>query len=521
MRWKSRASKGRRPLEPALTRVLVLAAARVKLILVLAAGALMPLAYAPFSIFALAPICLAVLLLTWSGVTPRQAFTLGYAYGFASFLVGMYWLYISIHIFGNAHPLLAILLMLALVAILALFPAATGWIAVRWFASNGPKAWFAAVPALWVLTEWLRGWIFSGMGWLAVGYSQADSWLMGYASVGGIYLMSWCVLLTAGALAAIVKGARKLRLIAVAVLIVIWLPESLLYNYRWTRPDSEVVTVALAQGAISQDQKWLPSQFVPTLELYEGLTTEALGKTLIIWPEAAIPDIYGRVVGYLDGINVLASDHGSTVLTGILRADPETGAIQNSLVALGPSNEFYVKRHLVPYGEYFPVPNFVRSWLRVLDLPHTDISPGAPDQPPLTVAGQRLAVTICYEDLFGAEQLHYMPEATMLVNVSNDAWFGDSIAPHQHLDIARIRAAEVGRYLLRATNTGISAIIDPSGRVVAQSPQFEPHLLEGAVQGFTGSTPYARWGNFAVVLIALIVLAAQRPTTKFTMRLGT
>jgi apolipoprotein N-acyltransferase len=167
------------------------------------------------------------------------------------------------------------------------------------------------------------------------------------------------------------------------------------------------------------------------------------------------------------------------------------------------------------------VPNFVRSWLRVLDLPHTDISPGAPDQPPLTVAGQRLAVTICYEDLFGAEQLHYMPEATMLVNVSNDAWFGDSIAPHQHLDIARIRAAEVGRYLLRATNTGISAIIDPSGRVVAQSPQFEPHLLEGAVQGFTGSTPYARWGNFAVVLIALIVLAAQRPTTKFTMRLGT
>ena len=159
--------------------------------------------------------------------------------------------------------------------------------------------------------------------------------------------------------------------------------------------------------------------------------------------------------------------------------------------------------------------------MRVLDLPHTDITPGPPDQLPLAVAGQRLAVTICYEDLFGAEQLRYMPEATMLVNVSNDAWFGDSIAPHQHLDIARIRAAEVGRYMLRATNTGISAIVDPSGGVVAQSPQFEPDLLQGAVQGFTGSTPYARWGNFAVVLIALMVLATQRPTTKFTMRLGT
>ncbi|MDH3505597.1 MAG: apolipoprotein N-acyltransferase [Gammaproteobacteria bacterium] len=495
--------------------------ARVKLILVLAAGALMPLAYAPFSLFALAPVCLAVLLLTWAEATPRQAFTLGYVYGFASFLVGMYWLYISIHGFGNAHPLLAILLMLALIAILALFPAATGWIAVRWFSSHGPKAWLAAVPALWVLTEWLRGWIFSGMGWLAVGYSQADSWLMGYASIGGIYLMSWCVLLTAGAIATIVIGARKARLIAVAILVAVWLPASFLSSHRWTRPDSDIITVALAQGAVSQDLKWQPSQFVPTLQLYEGLTTAALGRRLIIWPEAAIPAVYDRVVDYFDRINALASEHGSTVLSGVLRANPETGAIQNSLVALGESHEFYVKRHLVPYGEYFPVPNFVRNWMRVLDLPHTDISPGPPDQPPLTVAGQRLAVTICYEDLFGAEQLHYMPAATMLVNVSNDAWFGDSIAPHQHLDIARIRAAEVGRYMLRATNTGISAIIDPSGRVVAQSPQFEPHLLEGAVQGFTGSTPYARWGNVAVVLIALLVLAVQRPTTKFTMRLGT
>ncbi len=468
----------------------------------------MPLAYAPFSVFVLAPACLAVLLFTWAGVSPREAFKLGYAYGFTSFLVGMYWLYISIHIFGDAHPLLAIALMLALVSVLALFPAATGWLTARWFSSTGPVAWLAVVPALWVLTEWLRGWVFSGMGWLAIGYSQADSWLMAYAGIGGVYLMSGCVLLTAGAIVTLVRGVRQTRLIAAAVLVAIWLPASFLSDHRWTRPDSEVVTVALAQGAVSQDRKWLPSQFVPTLELYEELTTEALGRTLIIWPEAAIPAAYDSVVSYLDRMNALASEHESTVLTGILRANPETGAIQNSLVALGPTHEFYVKRHLVPYGEYFPVPNFVRNWLRVLDLPYTDISPGPPDQPPLAVAGQRLAVTICYEDLFGAEQLHYMPEATLLVNVSNDAWFGDSIAPHQHLDIARVRAAEVGRYMLRATNTGVSAIIDPSGGVVAQSPQFEPQLLEGAVQGFTGSTPYAHWGNFAVVLIALLMLLA-------------
>ena len=327
MRSKSPAPKSRRAVESALTRALVQYSARAKLILALSAGALMPLAYAPFSFYALAPVCLAVLLLSWSETTPRQAFWLGYAFGFASFLVGMYWLYISIHIFGNAHPLLAIVLMVALVAVLALFPAATGWMAVRWFSTSGPQAWLGTVPALWVLTEWLRGWIFSGMGWLAVGYSQTDSWLMGYASIGGIYLMSWFVLLTAGALATALKGSRRLRSVAAAIIAAIWLPGSYLSNHRWTLPDGEIVTVALAQGAVSQDRKWLPQQFVPTLELYRSLTTEALGRSLIIWPEAAIPAVYDRVVDYFDEIRALASANGSAVLTGVLRADPDTANI--------------------------------------------------------------------------------------------------------------------------------------------------------------------------------------------------
>ena len=167
-----------------------------------------------------------------------------------------------------------------------------------------------------------------------------------------------------------------------------------------------------------------------------------------------------------------------------------------------------MKRHLVPYGEYFPVPGYVRNWLRMMSLPNIDAVPGPDEQPPLEIFGERIAVTICYEDVFGSEQLDYLPDASLLVNVSNDAWFGDSIAPHQHLQIARLRAAEVGRYLLRSTNTGLTAIIDPNGRVVAQLPQFEPGVLEGSVQGFTGLTPYARWGNYPVILGAMLVLLA-------------
>jgi apolipoprotein N-acyltransferase len=482
----------------------------LKLALALIAGALLPLAFAPFGLFFVAPLSFAALMLAWTRALPRDAFVRGFGFGITSFLAGMYWLYISIHGFGNAPPIVAALAMAALIAILALFPAFVGWATARWDGLDSAASWLVVIPALWVLTEWCRGWVFSGMGWLAAGYSQSDSWLMGFAAVGGIHAMSWCVLVTAGAIVTVLREPIRAKQAALGTLIAVWVSGYFLVQQRWTRPDSAVVSVGLVQGAVPQDLKWQPSQLNDTLSLYRRLTEEAAGSDLIIWPEAAIPALYDRIGDYLDGIRAMAARSGSHVLLGTLRASPETGAVQNALVALDSPPSFYVKRHLVPYGEYFPVPNFVRNWLRLLELPYTDISPGAADQPPIAIAGQSLAVTICYEDLFGAEQLHYLPEATLLVNVSNDAWFGDSIAPHQHLEIARVRAAEVGRYLLRSTNTGITAIVDPSGRIVAESPQFEPAVLKGAVQGHAGNTPYALWGNFAVVSLALAALMFVR-----------
>jgi apolipoprotein N-acyltransferase len=228
------------------------------------------------------------------------------------------------------------------------------------------------------------------------------------------------------------------------------------------------------------------------------------------------------VPDYLGELRAWSEAHRSEVMFGILRRTPgDANTFQNILVALTEPEQLYVKRHLVPFGEYFPVPDFVRSWMRLMSLPYTDATPGAHDQPPVQIAGELAAVTICYEEVFGAEQLHYLPEATLLVNVSNDAWFGDSIAPHQHLQIARVRAAEAGRYLLRATNTGVTAIIDPHGAIVTRGAQFEPVVLNATVRGYTGATPYARWGNYPVIVAALLALLVQLPITKFRIRPGT
>ena len=479
---------------------------RSGILIALIAGALLPQAHAPFDHFWVAPLSYAVLFHLWRGLRPMQAFWVGFAFGCASFFAGVHWVYVSIHDYGLVHPLIASAITLVLIIYLAAYVGLGGWIAARWFTNRGPVAWLAVFPALSLLTEWCRGWVISGFGWLAAGYSQTDAWLMGYAPVGGVYLMSWVVYVSAGALMALSFGRRRLRIAAVAGLALLWGGGYMLGNHRWSEATGSVIPVALVQGAVPQELKWRPEQRQSTLDLYRRLTEEAEGSRLIIWPEAAIPMLYAGAEDFLGEIRDWARARGSEVALGILRDDPGGGTFQNTLVVLGEQPVFYAKRHLVPYGEYFPVPGFVRRWLRLNSLPYTDAVPGAPDQPPISIAGERVGVSICYEDLFGSEQLHYLPEATLLINVSNDAWFGDTVAPHQHLQIARVRAAEASRYLLRATNTGISAIIDPRGRVVARSPAFEPHVLRSAVQGFGGRTPYALLGNYPVVAGAALLL---------------
>ncbi|HLF09977.1 MAG TPA: apolipoprotein N-acyltransferase [Gammaproteobacteria bacterium] len=498
-----------------------MASNRTRWVLSAIAGAILPLAFAPFEQFWIAPLSYAVLFYAWRDATPGKAFWIGWLYGAASFGAGTYWTYIAIHDFGEAPIALAAAISSTLVLTLAIFVGAVGWTAARWFKTSGAAAWLGTLPALWVLSEWLRSWVLSGFGWLAAGYSQTDSWLMAYAPLVGIHGMSWVVLLSAGALITLWLGTRIGRGVAAAALLAVWGIGLAAANHHWTEPKDRLLAVALVQGAIQQDLKWRPEQLPGTLALYSELTQQSAGSALIIWPEAAIPELYERVTGYVKSLQEWSERNGSVVMLGILRRNTEgdTDTFQNILIALTDPMQIYVKRHLVPFGEYFPVPDFIRSWMRLMSLPYTDAVPGDDDQAPFDLLGERIALTICYEDVFGAEQLHYFPQATLLVNVSNDAWFGDSIAPHQHLQIARVRAAETGRYLLRSTNTGISAFIDPLGSVVATAPQFEPAILEHSVRGYTGSTPYVRVGNYPVIVAASIVLLLQLlPITKLTIR---
>lgn len=491
---------------------------RLRLAIALLAGALLPLAFAPFDYFYIAWPCVAVLFFLWRDARPSQAFCLGGAFGLSSFLIGIYWTYISVHEFGGAPIALSMAATLGLVVVLAFFVGAAGWLAARLSSGQGSLAWLGTMPAAWVLTEWCRGWIFTGFGWLSLGYSQTDTWLMAYAPVFGLHAMSYAAAVTAGGLVALVFGSRRGRGLGLLAIASVWLTAWALGTQDWTESRERSVTVALAQGSVTQDIKWLPEQFPATLALYRELTVQSAGRQLIVWPEVAIPNLYEAVTAYLDEIRELAAVKNGTIVLGILKRDVRTGGAQNAVVALTDVPQFYVKRHLVPFGEYFPVPDFVRGWLRALDLPYTDVSAGTPEQPLLAVAGEQVAVTICYEDVFGIEQLDALPRATLLINVSNDAWFGDSFAAHQHLQIARVRAAEVGRYLLRTTNTGITAIIDPRGAVVSRARQFEPEVLFGSVEGFTGATPYVIWRNYPVLLCAFVLLLAGLPATRRSPR---
>ncbi len=471
------------------------------------AGAVLPLAFAPLQWLWLAPLSLGLFFFVVDEQRPRDGFWIGACYGWSSFLFGTSWVYISVREFGQAPLPVALFVTAGMVLILGLYAALIGYVGNRYFTRCGQFRLLLVWPALWIIGEWLRARLLSGFGWLSLGYSQSDSALLGYAPVVGVLGISFILALSAGAGVLFLRRPQLPRLVPIGVVTLLWFAGFALQSVGWTNPRAEPVSVSLVQGAIPQDEKWLPRSRAPTLALYAELTEAELGRDLIIWPEAAIPALYHRVQPYLARMEAAALARNSLVLLGILRDDPDS-TFQNTVVALNGDRSTYVKRHLVPFGEYFPVPAFVRRWMRLMSLPYTDAVPGKADQAPLPAGGELLGVTICYEDVFGAEQLEFARNASILVNVSNDAWFGDSIAAHQHLQIARMRAAEAGRYLLRATNTGISAVIDPWGKVLERSPQFRAAVVRADITGMDGHTPYARFGDWPALMLAVTILVA-------------
>ncbi len=470
-------------------------------------GALMPLAFAPLNIFFVAIVCPAILVLFWLRCSPPQAFHCGYFFGLGMFGVGVYWLHISINMFGGVNILLAIILTALLVAFLSLYPALVGYIGRRWFKSNDAIFLLAACPALWVISEWVRAWFLTGFPWLNLGYSQIDSFLSGPASLFGVYAVSWLTFIIASLLACLYHYRARQGTAIIVSVILLSISSWSLTKINWTTATKDDVSVALIQAAIPQKLKWLPEMREQSLELYMQLSEPYWGNDLVIWPETAIPAYNFTVASFINNLSALTSKYQTTFLSGIPSKEPEVREYFNSVMMLSQGNtSWYHKQHLVPFGEYLPLKPLLGVFLHFLQIPMSDFSPGQQESPVLTANDLSIGVSICYEDTFGEEVIKALPEATVLVNVSNDAWFGDSLAPHQHLQMARMRALESGRYLLRATNTGVSAIINEKGVIVKQSPQFEPTALSAQITLFEGSTPFARWGNIPVVLTALLLI---------------
>jgi apolipoprotein N-acyltransferase len=464
------------------------------------AGAATVLAFAPAGFWPLAAVTFAVLVHQWMHAPPRRCLWLGFCFGIGLSGAGVSWVYISMHQFGGMPAPLAAFCTIAFCAYLALFAAAAGWLQARVPAPDAARACLL-IPAAWVLFEWLASWIFTGFPWLALGTAAVGWPLQGYAPLVGAYGLSFITLSLAGMAWGFAKTRRKWTY-AVAALAVLGAGEALRYA-SWTRPAGLPVAAALLQGNVEQEMKFRPERYARIQETYARLA-EGTGARLIVLPESAVPRYLDAVDrAYLTRLESAARRNGGDLLLGV---PYRHGAdYYNSVFTLGVSpRQSYHKSHLVPFGEFTP-PGF--DWLmRTVEVPMSNFSSGAADQPPLAVAGQRIAVNVCYEDVFGEEIARRAADATLLVNVSNVAWFGDSLAPAQHLQMARLRAVETGRMHLAATNTGITAAIDRDGRVLARLPQFQEGRLEIMAQGYAGATPYLRLRDWPIVLLSLGLL---------------
>lgn len=475
-----------------------------------ALGALTTLGFAPFSIFVIPVLTLAALLIVWQRAgTPREAALAGFGYGLGLFLCGVSWVYVSLHDFGAMPAPLAALATLLFCAFLALFPGLAGYVHAKVPLGFGIKlALF--FPALWTLLEWIRGWVFTGFPWLAFGYSQIpESPAAGYAPVLGIYGVTLVTTMTSALLAFVWQRYRQHEGIAHGAVwvLLLWLGGWGLKAVEWTYPEGEPISVSLLQGNVPQDLKFQADRMQKTLDDYRQLA-ESSASRLIIFPETALPLFLDHVPeAYLAGLAAHARKNKGDMLIGVPERLPD-GRYYNSVISLGTAPpQRYHKFHLVPFGEFIPLRPLLGGIVGALAIPLQDFTRGTSEPQPLEVAGARVAINVCYEDAFGEEIIRQLPQATMLVNVSNVAWFGRSIAPAQHLQISQARALETGRYMLRATNTGITAVIDTRGNVVKAAPQFTRAVVTHRVPSYRGATPYVRWGNHAVLAICVALMA--------------
>lgn len=492
------------------------------LLLSLLAGAVTVFAFAPFGGWPVQIAALGLLFLLALGASSaRTAFLLGWAFGTASITASTHWLYVSMHDYGGMPAFMAALAVLLLAAGLGLLYGIALGLARRIAGSlSAPLALMLLMPACWMLADWTRNWIFTGFPWIATGYAHNISPLAGYAPLVGVFGVGFLACVIAGCVATMVQ-LRQLHRTALVLLIAVPGLGSALGTLHWTTPLGQAISVRLLQGNVPQEMKFDAAQLDASLRLYRDLITERRAD-LIATPETAVPMLASRLpAGYLEQLESFAKGQDSRLLIGIPWSTAP-GIYFNSVLGLGGDAAYrYDKHHLVPFGEF--IPTGFRWFVDMMQMPLGDFGRGDLQQPAFRVKDQWVLPNVCYEDIFGEEIAAQLaaaadrgaPVPSLLLNVSNIAWFGNTIALPQHLQASQMRSLELGRPMLRATNTGATAVIDERGRVMAQLVPFTRGTLEAQVQGRQGLTPYARMGNgvpvgLGVAAVALLWLRARQ-----------
>jgi len=473
------------------------------------AGGVMPLAFAPVSLFPLSLLSLAVLFNLWLKGSARRSAVLGFFFGLGMFAVGVSWVFVSMHNFGNMSAPLAVFATILFIAGMALFPALAGLLQARFHFLSPLWRLVFVMPALWVLVEWLRSWLLTGFPWLAVGYSQTGMPLAGYAVWTGVFGVSLAAASCAGLLLIWWRSGWRMGWRMGAILVAVWVVGLVASLPVWVSPAGKPVRVALVQGNVSLEKKWNPDYREDILKLYLRLSRNYRDADLIVWPEGALPLVLEAMPpAFAKSIRQEAKTYKTDFLFGAVSRQESDGQLRyfNTVASIGRVDGQYRKRHLVPFGEYPPLKPLFSWLLNAMNIPMSDFSMGKNDQTPLQLAGNPVGISICYETAFGNEIIDGLPQARLLVNVSENAWFGNSLGPHQLLQMTQLRAIETGRPILRVDNAGLSAVMDHQGRLLAVSPQFQQSVLQASVQPMTGATPYVRLGNWPIIVLLFALL---------------
>lgn len=477
----------------------------------LLAGALAPLSLSPLDIWPLALLSLAILHYLLQKTTNRQAAITGWWYGAGFFGVGASWVFVSINVYGNASVFFASLLTLLFVASLAWCFVLQCWVYRKWASNVFPVVGFAA---LWVAGEWFRSWFLTGFPWLYLGYAHVTTAISGVAPVFGVFGLSLLLAFSGAALAQLWLLYRSKQSLLILLktplplaLLVIWVSALLSTPVAWVEPVAErTLTVGLVQANIDQGRKFGRDYIQDNLDSYEELSTALWNNDMVLWPETAIPLLYQQAGQVLDYFTAMALRNDSTLVSGIFYQDGDK--IYNSITAMGNGDGIAHKRKLVPFGEYVPLQAVMSNLFQIFNLPMSSLARGPVEQELLTVKSLQVASFICYEVVYPEFVRQQAITADFLLTISNDSWFGASWGPLQHLQMAAMRARENGRYMVRGTNNGISALINERGEIVASTNQFTAETLQGEIRLFSGRTPYSYLGNWPMLGFCLLILLA-------------